>query len=411
MAVEKVAGSKLSQSFGALKVRGFRYLFLSNVSINFAQWFQSIGLGWLVFELTGSATQMGAITGTQGIFLLLASPVAGILSDRMNRRKLLMIATAINAVQALTLAILVGSGLAQIWHLYAYAIIGGIANAVSQPVRQAFLYDIVGREGIARAVPLNQFAFSGARVIGPAIAGAVIGFTGTSNVFYIQGILAVIAMVLTVIIGPTEHAVAANKGESPLESIGAGLRYAVNTPAIFGQLFTQTILTLLVYPYVQFLAFFAAQMNGGPQGYGILATGAGYGGILGLMFMTMVVGEVKKKGMVLLIAQTAYPCAVALFSLTHTIPTAMVFLILAGFCNSFIMAMQNTLLLMNTRSDMRGRVMSLYTMMGGLGPVGQFGLGLAITQWGPNTAVLGFTLTAVVLMAIAMLCFPAVRKA
>ena len=125
----------------------------------------------------------------------------------------------------------------------------------------------------------------------------------------------------------------------------------------------------------------------------------------------MIVGEVKRKGMLLLAAQTAYPCAVALFSLTHTIPTAMAFLILAGFCNSFIMAMQNTLLLMNARGDMRGRVMSLYTMVSGLGPIGQFGLGIAISQWGPNQAVLGFTLTAIVLMGIAMLCFPAVRKA
>lgn len=408
--MQKKPGTGLMQSIATLKAHGFRFLFMGTVCINFAQWFQQIGLGWLVFQLTGSATQMGAITGTQGIFLLLGSPVAGILTDRVNRRKLLISTTAINAVQSLLLAVLVSSGLAHLWHLYAYAVIAGTANAITQPVRQAFIYDLVGREGIARAVPINQFAFSAARVVGPALAGAVIGFTGTANVFYLQAVLAIAAMGFTFFIGPTEQKANAAGRESPLKTLTQGWRYAVSTPALMGQLCIGLIPTLLVYPYVGFLPFFAEKLDAGAQGYGILATGAGYGGMMGLVVIAMM-GDIKRKGKLLVTTMFLYPCTVLLFALTHNFPLAMVCLVLAGFANAFNMAMQNTLFLLNAREDMRGRVMSLYTMTSGLQPIGSYTLGVAISHWGPNQAVFAFMLVAIASAAICAVAFPAVRKA
>ena len=149
---------------------------------------------------------MGAITATQGFTLLLASPFAGVLSDRMHRRTLMMATTAVNAVQAITLATLVASGYSELWQLYIFAITGGLANAVTQPVRQAFVFDAVGREAVARAIPVNNLAQSGTRVLGPAFAGIVVGFFGSSNAFYVQGVLALLATFLTSRIGLTEQA-------------------------------------------------------------------------------------------------------------------------------------------------------------------------------------------------------------
>ena len=400
----------MAHSYGVLRNRNFRFLFLSNICINFAQWFQSIGLGWLVLQLTGSAAQMGGITATQGVALLITSPFAGVLSDRLPRRTLLMTTTTINAVQALSLATLVATGYGHLWQLYVFAIVGGLANSITQPVRQAFVYDAVGREAVARAVPINNLAQSGTRALGPVAAGIVIGFTGSYSAFYIQGVLAFLAMILTSRIGVTGQVRSVSTDESPFETLTQGLRYVAGTRTLREQIVIQFIPVMLLYPYVQFLAFFAVHFHGGPQTYGILATGSGYGGLLALMILTTI-GEVPRKGLVLLVSVCVYPISVVFFSLSPSVPIAMVFLIINGFSNQIFMTMQATLFLLSAREDMRGRVMGIYSMVNGMGPIGQLGLGLAINVWGPPHAVLLFALTATVLLLIATLTAKTVRTA
>lgn len=401
---------RMGQSYGVLRVRNFRFLFLSNICINFAQWFQSIGLGWLVLQLTGSAAQMGAITATQGVSLLITSPFAGVLSDRLPRRRLLMTTTTINAVQALALATLVGSGYDRLWPLYIFAVVGGVANAVTQPVRQAFVYDAVGREAVARAVPINNLAQSGTRALGPVLAGVIIGFVGSSSAFYVQGALALLAMLLTSRIGVTEQVRTVGAHESPFRTLTEGLRYVTGTRALREQVIIQFIPVMLLYPYVQFLAFFAVYLHGGPQTYGVLSTGAGYGGLVALLILTTT-GEVRRKGLVLLVAVCAYPVSVVFFSFSPNVPVAMLFLVINGFCNQVYMTMQSTLFLLSAREDMRGRVMGIYSMINGLGPIGQLGLGFAIAAWGPALAVRAFALTAAVLLLTMALLFRTVRAA
>ena len=401
---------RVAHSYSVLRLRNFRFLFLSNICVNLAQWFQLIGLGWLVLQLTGSAAQMGGITATQGVSLLITSPFAGVLSDRLPRRTLLMATTAINAVQAVALATLVATGYGHLWQLYAFAVVGGIANSITQPVRQAFVYDAVGREAVARAVPINNLAQSGTRALGPVAAGIVIGFTGSSTAFYVQGVLALLAMVLTSRIGVTGQVRAVAGTESPFETLTRGLRYVAGTRALREQVIIQFIPVMLLYPYVQFLAFFAVQFHGGAQTYGVLATGAGYGGLLALLILTTM-GEVPRKGLVLLVSVCVYPISVALFSLSPNIAIAMVFLVINGFCNSVYMTMQSTLFLLTAREDMRGRVMGIYSMINGLGPIGQLGMGFAISLWGPSHAVLTFALAAAVLLLATSLASKTVRAA
>ena len=401
---------RAAHSYSVLGIRNFRFLFLSNICINLAQWFQLIGLGWLVLQLTGSAAQMGAITATQGVALLITSPLAGVLSDRLPRRTLLMTTTTITAVQARSRAPIVASGHGELWQLYVFAAVGGAANSVTQPVRQAFVYDAVGRESVARAVPINNLAQSGTRALGPVLAGVVIGFIGSHAAFYTQGVLALLAMILTSRIGVTQQVRTSGASESPFETLTKGLRYVAGTRALREQVLLQFVPVVLLYPYVQFLAFFAVYFNGGPQAYGVLSTGAGYGGILALIILTTM-GEVRRKGLVLLVAVCAYPISVALFSLSPNIAVAMVFLVINGFCNQIYMTMQSTLFLLSAREDMRGRVMGIYSMINGLGLVGQLGLGFAISVWGPPRAVLAFALTAAVALLFLALTSRTVRAA
>lgn len=401
---------RMGQSYGILKVPNFRYLFMSNVSLNLAQWFQLIGLGWLVLQLTGSAAQMGAITATQGLMQIVTSPFAGVLSDRMHRRTLLMVTTSINAVQALSLASLVATGYGHLWELYVFAAIGGVTGAVTQPVRQAFVYDAVGRDAVARAVPVNNLAQSGSRVLGPALAGVLIGFAGSSSAFYVQGTLALLALVLTSRIGVTEQVRSVGVKESPLSTLTHGLRYVAASRSLRGQVLVQIIPVMLVYPYVNFLAFFAQAMGGGAQTYGLLSTGSGYGGVIALLILTMI-GETRRKGLVLIVAVTAYPVSVVLFTFAPNVPIAMGILIVNGFFNQIFIAMQSTLFLLSAREDMRGRVMGVYSMIQGLGPIGQLAMGLAISHWGPSHAVRAFAIVAVLLLSTAALTLKSVRTA
>lgn len=402
----------MAQSWSLLlTVPNFRYLFLSNISIGLGQWFQSVGLAWLVTVLTGDPRQLGGVVGTQGVSAFLTSPFAGVLADRFHRRTLLMTTTSINAIQAITLAVVVGTGHGQIWMLYLFAAIGGAANSVTQPVRQAFVYDAVGREQVARAVPINNIAQSSTRVIGPALAGFIIGQLGNSSAFYFQGALAALAMLLTSRIGATLQVRSVATRESPIKTLTQGIRYVAADPCLRGQVFIQIIPVLLVYPYVQFLVFFARELGGGVETYGFLATGAGYGGVVALILLTMI-GEPKHKGWFLLVAVIGYPVSVAFFSQAPSVPIAMAFLILNGFWNQTYTAMQNMLFLLSAREDMRGRVMGLYYMIQqGLAPVGQIALGFAISAWGPPDAVFRFELIAIALLVTAAIVLKPVRDA
>ncbi|MEI6136807.1 MAG: MFS transporter, partial [Chloroflexota bacterium] len=198
--------------------------------------------------------------------------------------------------------------------------------------------------------------------------------------------------------------------ESAFTTLTQGLRYVAGNPSLRGQVIVQIIPALLVYPYVQFLAFFAAHLHGGPQTYGLLASGAGYGGVVALFILTTL-GEVKHKGRVMFAAVIGYPVSVALFALSPIVPLAMLFLMINGFCNQIYTAMQNTMFLLGAREDMRGRVMGIYSMIQGFGPIGQLGMGFAIATWGPDHAVLWFEIVAIILLSITCLLSKTVREA
>ena len=149
--------------------------------------------------------------------------------------------------------------------------------------------------------------------------------------------------------------------------------------------------------------------NGGAKTYGFLATGAGYGGVVALFILTTIT-EVKRKGLLLLIAVIGYPVGVTFLTFAPNVPVAMIFLIVNGFFNQIYTAMQNTLFLLSAREDMRGRVMGIYSMIQGLGPIGQLVMGVAISIWGVADAVRGFQLVAIALLVTAALMLKSVRE-
>ncbi len=397
---------RLSQSFASLGQRDFRYLTFSTAALGFGQWFQQIGLGWLILEVTGSAAQIGGVAFVQGIMLLLASFPAGVLADRYNRRDVLVWSTAIGVFQALALALLVFSDQVQVWHLYAFALIGGLANGISQPVRQAMVYDLTSRELLTNAMTVNSMAQSVARVSGPPVAGMLLGLFGTSSAFFVLSGLKLAAMALTMLIPTQALAQTSRRTESPFASIASGLKYSVRNPLIRALLIITSVGPILVYPYIQFLPIFAKDvLHGGPEIYGLLATGVGWGSLIGLSVLA-VVGDVQNKGKVYIISHIAYIGMVLAFAQSESLALSMVFLIGAGICNSLSNVLGNTLFQLACTNEMRGRVMALHSMSGGLQPMGGLPMGFAIERWGASNSVAAFMAFAMALVGVASVLFP-----
>ena len=226
-------GQRRSGSFAALGQRSFRYLFFSPLALSYSQWFQQIGLGWLVLQITGSAAQLGGVTFVQGVMVFLASLPGGVMADRYNRRTILVWTTALNVVQALGLALLVFSGQMQPWHLYVFGFIGGVVHGIAHPVRQPLVYDLTSPVLLTNAVTMSSMSWSLARVSGPPVAGMLLGFFDTSSTFFIAAILIAVAMVMTLQIPAGELLPSGTtKDESPVSSVMGGLKYALTDPII-----------------------------------------------------------------------------------------------------------------------------------------------------------------------------------
>lgn len=391
--------------------RSFRYLTFSSAALGFGQWVQRIGMGWLVLEVTGSATQLGVVTFLQGIMILAASIPAGVLADRYDRRNVLVWTTAVGVVQALALALLVETKLVALWHLYAFAIVAGLTNGVTAPVRQALVYDLTRPELLTNAMTVNSLAQNLARVTGPPLAGAVLGLFGTASTFFVLTGLKLLAMALTMLIQVQEPQRKGPTRVSALASLVEGLRYSVSHPMIRALIIATSVAPLLVYPYIQFLPIFAKDvLHGGPEVFGILATGVGWGSLIGLSVLAYM-GDVRRKGLVFFGAHFVYIAMVGAFARTDWLPLSMAFLIGAGVCNSISGVLSNTLFQLASSNEMRGRVMALHSMSGGIEPVGALSMGFAIEQWNAPDAVSAFMLAGMAGLGGVALLFPALRQA
>ena len=399
------------RTFGALRIRDFRYLTLSSLGMGFGQWFQQIGLGLLVYDITGSGTQMGLITGLRGGMLLVIAPVGGILSDRLSRRTVVVASTFVGAVQAVALAVLIATGLAQLWHLYIFALIEGLATGVNQPARFAFVRDVTTPETLPNAVALNSIAQNASRVAGPPLAGVIYAFAGAAWVFFCLAALKVIATGLTLLISRQTRQVHARTGDSALRTMGEGFSYALRDQTILALLIIAAIPSLLVYPYVQMLPFFAYDVLGaGPGGYGVLASGMGYGSIMGLVLLALL-GNVPRKGLVMFGTLLAYCLFVVAFAQSAVFALSMALLIAGGIFHGPSITLTQTLLLMKARPEMTGRVMSLNGMTHGLQPLGAISMGMAIDGWGAPDAVSTFVLAAAGVIVLTAVLSRALRQA
>jgi MFS family permease len=383
-------GSRLAFAVRALRHRNFQLFFAGQLISLIGTWMQTVAQAWLVYRMTGSAFLLGAVGFSSQIPVFIMAPIGGIVADRFNRRRVVIATQNAAMVLAGILAALTLSGRIRVWEIMVLAAGLGVVNAFDIPARQAFLMDMVGREDLMNAIALNSSMFNGARIIGPAIAGILVASIGEGWCFFLNAvsyIAVIIGLLLMRILHPAKLA---GQG-SPLENIIEGFSFARNTRPIRDILLLLGLMSIVGMPYAVLMPLFADQiLHGGARGLGILMGATGVGALLGAASLAARAG-IRGLGKLIAICAGGFGVSLILFSFSHIFWLSTVFLLPVGFFMMVQMASSNTLIQAMTPDHLRGRVMSLYSMMFlGLAPFGSFFAGAMASHIGaPWTVAMG----------------------
>lgn len=388
--------------------RDYRLLWYGTLGTQGGQWVLQIALGWLMLDLTNSEFWVGMVGFAGGIPILLFSIPAGILIDRIDRRQILIACQAALAALGVLLAVLVGLGLAAPWHLLVAAFLNGIMMTVNNTTRQVIVADTVERIDLPAAIALNSAGQNATRVIGPSVAGAIIGLVGLGGAFAFQAGLLGLALGLSFMVSAQ-----AAGGRSSVASRGGlldGVTYIWRRPVLRDLMILATIPTLTVFPYMQLLPVYARDILAiGPQGLGLLMAASGVGAVTGALLVANAT-HLPWRGMFMLLATIAYGAVIVVFAFSTWVWLSMAMLMMAGLTGSAYMSLNNALLQLNVEDDVRGRVMGVYMLTWGLMPIGALPMGIAADLFGAPVAVASGALISSALAALLMVRSATLRR-
>jgi MFS family permease len=369
----------------ALAYRNYRLFFGGQVVSLVGTWITTTATNWLVYRLTGSAVLLGTVAFASQVPSFLLGPFAGIIVDRIDRHRLLVVTQTISMLQSFALAWLVFSGHVTIGWLIALGIVQGLVNAFDMPARQAFLLTMIeNKEDLGNAIALNSSLVNLARLVGPSIAGVVIAAVGEGWCFAIDGVsyIAVIVALLRMRIAPAPSR--PSRERHAVAEFVEGLRYAFGFRPIRSVILLLAVVSLVGVPYSILMPVFATTVfDGGPHTLGILMTSSGCGALLGALWLAgrrSVVGL----GRVIPMAAAMFGVGLISFSLAPMLWLAIPFLVVAGFGFMVQMASSNTIIQTIVDDEKRGRVMSFYMMAFlGTAPFGSLIAGWMSSRIGP----------------------------
>lgn len=371
----------------ALSYRNYRLFWFGQLISLIGTWMQGTALQWLVYRLTGSSFRLGLLTFASFLPVLVLSPIAGVLVDRVDRRRLVAACQTAFLLQAAVLAGLTFSGIIQYWQIVGLAFLLGIANAFEMPARQAFVVELVGREDLMNAIALNSSVFNGARIVGPALAGIIVASVGEAAAFGLNSAsyLAVILGLLAMRLRPPARAMT---DRHPVEQLAEGLRYVAGHETIRSLIFMVAVLSFFGMPYIPLIPVFAGNvLDGGAEVLGLLLSAMGAGALAAALSLA-VLGGFRRKGWLVTAATLIFAVLVATFALSRWLPLSMLALAGAGWAQITQLATTNTLLQTHVDDALRGRVMGTFTwMLGGMFPLGALLLGYLAQRWNAPGAV------------------------
>jgi MFS family permease len=381
--------ASVSHAWRALRHRNFKLFFYGQSISVLGTWMTRVATSWLVYHLTRSAMLLGVVSFAGQIVSFALGPFAGVWVERLNRRKLLIWTQAAGAVQSLALAALTLAHIITLWEIIALTVMQGLINAFDMPGRQSFLVQMVEDRGdLSNAIAINSSMANGARLIGPAVAGLVIGAFGEGWCFLIDGIsyIAVIASLLMMRIKPMDiHRSAGGM----LEQMREGWDYVRTFRPVRTILLLFALISLMGYSYAVLLPIFADQvLHGGAATLGWLTGASGVGAVVSAVSLAVrktVVGLTR----MLQLASAMLGSALILFGLSHLLWLSLVLMVFAGFGLMQGASASNTIIQALVTDDKRARVMGYYTMaFFGAAPFGSLFAGILAERIGaPHTVI------------------------
>jgi len=375
------------RTFAALRHRNYRLFWFSQLVSLTGTWMHSVAQGWLVLELTSQPFWLGAVGAATTLPVLVFSLFGGVAADRLPKRSLLIATQSVSAVVALALGLLALRGQVQVWQVLAAALLLGMANALDLPARQSFVVEMVGREDLLNAIALNSLTFNAARIIGPAVAGTIVAAAGTATCFLVNAasfapVIAALALMRGLPAAPRAA------GGSVAAHLREGFAYAARERRFQGLIALVAAGSFFGFPCVTLLPSFARDvLHTDARGYGALMAVTGVGAIVSVL----VLAARQRSGVggaVVVVAGLVFGAALALFAASRSFLTAVPLLTVAGAAMVAQAATANTLVQSTVPDALRGRIMSMFTLvlMGAM-PLGNLLIGALAGLIGTMAAV------------------------
>jgi len=391
--------------FAALRYRNFRLLWSGLIVSNMGAWMQNVANGWLVLQLTDSPLWLGLLGFSFAVPMILLPPFAGAVVDRVHRVRLLFFTQSMQMLNALVLALLTWSGKVEVWHILLNAFLGAILLAFDNPARQALFPDLVAPRDLLNALSLNSATYTGAALIGPALGGILLEPLGAGTLFFLNSVsyLAVI-FALTAMRDVRTHS--GGKLGTLGSSLMSGLSYAWNHRLILALLALSAVGAIFGRSYQSLLPAFSRDIwHAGAQGYGLLLAAAGGGALIGA-FSLAAFRQVPRQGALMLASGLLFSIVLILFSISPSFALGLILLFIAGVTSTVFSTVIATFIQLSVPNELRGRVMSLYTVtLIGLPSLGAMGSG-AVAEWlggvegAPHAVLIGAAILGVILLFV-----------
>jgi MFS family permease len=377
------------RTFRALRHRNYRLFFTGQGLSLTGTWLQQVAMGWLAYRLTGSALLLGVIAFCGNVGILAFGTLAGVLADRVRKRRALYVTQSLMLAQAATLAIVTATGVVQVWQLIALALWLGSVSAFDVPLRQAsYVHFVEDRDDLANAIALNSLMVNAARIVGPAIAGLLLSVASEAVCFALNALSFV--AVIVAFARMRWH-------EQPSPSVGGGwlahwlegARYALGFPPARALLALVAVLAWTVSPYASLMPVYAKDVyGGGPHALGFLLAAAGSGALASTAYLASR-ASIAGLGRVIAASAAVAGLALAAFSYLRVFPLALALLVAVGGGLILAAASSNTILQTIVDDRLRGRVAGFYVMAFlGVAPLGQLAAGALANAVGVQAAFL-----------------------
>lgn len=397
----------------SLRHHDYRLVWATSFLSSAARWIQQVSLGWLAFDLTGSAFLLGSLVFVYQAPAFLLSPLIGVLVDRLDRRRLLIWSQVAMAAVASVLAVDIALGWVQPWHLFIFAVISGLESAIIHVVRQALIPSVVPRASLMNAIALNSAALTSTRIGAPFLGGVLIVLLGVSGNFLIQALLliGVAGAALPLRVGPLETGeTEGHKRGSVWAEIAVGLRYIWGIEALRALFLLQFIVMLLAMPVSNFLPVWAADvLSLDAGGLGLLFAALGIGALAGTLVLAWA-GNVKGKGVLGLGASAGTGLALLGLGVSPVLLLSLLFLAMLGVMQAVFSTTNMTLVQSMVPEGLQGRVMSVYNMGHSMIALGSLMMGAVAALAGVQAAVIGSGMALLGITLLYPVLFPAARR-